>query len=84
MPLSAGICCRLEYLPLTTVITVVRFGTRERLVIQRKGLQFPEHEPIAALPDYVTSRAEDRATLALEYFVIQIFAIASLQWFAFN
>jgi hypothetical protein len=31
-------------LPLTTVITVVRFGTRERLVIQREGLQFPEHQ----------------------------------------
>jgi hypothetical protein len=43
-------------LPLTTVITIVRFGSRERLVIQRKGLQFPQHEPIAALPDYVTSQ----------------------------
>jgi hypothetical protein len=38
-------------LPLTSVITIVRFGSRERLVIQRRGRQFPEHEPIAALPD---------------------------------
>jgi GTPase Era involved in 16S rRNA processing len=43
-------------LPLTSVITIVKFGARERLVIQRKGLQSPEHQPIAALPDYVTQR----------------------------
>jgi GTP-binding protein EngB required for normal cell division len=43
-------------LPLTSVITIVKFGARERLVIQRKGLQLPKHEPIDALKNYVTQR----------------------------
>jgi small GTP-binding protein len=59
-------------LPLTTVITIVRFGSRERLVIQRKGLRFPEHEPIAALPDYVTSQCNPDNRKGIETVAIEL------------
>ncbi len=59
-------------LPLTSVITIVKFGARERLVIQRKGLQFPEHEPIAALPDYVTAQHNPENRKGIETVAIEL------------
>jgi GTP-binding protein EngB required for normal cell division len=59
-------------LPLTSVITIVKFGARERLVIQRKGLQFPEHEPIAALPDYVTAEHNPENRKGIETVAIEL------------
>lgn len=44
-------------LPLTSAITVLRFGPRERLVVEREGLQWAEVAPISRLEDYVTERA---------------------------
>jgi GTP-binding protein EngB required for normal cell division/uncharacterized protein (DUF1778 family) len=41
-------------LPLTSAITVLKFGPTERLVIERDGLQWPEVLPVAQLEDYVT------------------------------
>ena len=41
-------------LPLTSAITVLKYGPLERLVVQRDGLIFPDELPVAALPDYVT------------------------------
>jgi GTP-binding protein EngB required for normal cell division len=43
-------------LPLTSAITVLKFGPTERLVIARDGLPFPEIEPLERLADYVTER----------------------------
>jgi tRNA U34 5-carboxymethylaminomethyl modifying GTPase MnmE/TrmE len=43
-------------LPLTSAITVLRFGSHERLVIERKGCSFPETAPFSALPSYVTQQ----------------------------
>ena len=42
-------------LPLTSVITTVRYGSRERLLVQREGWSMPQEEPLSKLPDYVTS-----------------------------
>jgi len=41
-------------LPLTSAITVLRFGPQQRLIIARQDWSFDEEAPIAALSDYVT------------------------------
>jgi predicted GTPase len=41
-------------LPLTSAITVLKFGATERVVVHRDGLQFPEIVPVSALANYVT------------------------------
>jgi predicted GTPase len=43
-------------LPLTSMITALRFGPKERLVIEREGTPFPDVVPISQLEDYVTER----------------------------
>ena len=43
-------------LPLTSAITVLRFGSHERLVVERKGWPFPETAPFSALAGYVTQQ----------------------------
>jgi len=43
-------------LPLTSAITVLRFGSHEQLVIERRGWSFPETAPFSALPSYVTQQ----------------------------
>jgi predicted phosphodiesterase/GTP-binding protein EngB required for normal cell division len=59
-------------LPLTSVITVVRFGARQRLVIYRKGLQFPVCDSIAALADYVTEKHNPANRKGVEMVVIEL------------
>jgi hypothetical protein len=41
-------------LPLTSVITTVSYGSRERLLIQREGWALAQEEPIGAITEYVT------------------------------
>lgn len=41
-------------LPLTSAITILRFGPKERLVISRQNWSFDDEAPISALPEYVT------------------------------
>lgn len=41
-------------LPLTSAITVLKFGPSERLVIERDGYQFRDVEPVSKLADFVT------------------------------
>jgi GTP-binding protein EngB required for normal cell division len=41
-------------LPLTSVITTVSYGSRERLIIQREGWSIAQEEPISAIKEYVT------------------------------
>jgi GTP-binding protein EngB required for normal cell division len=43
-------------LPLTSAITVLKYGPEERLEIRHDGLSFPEELPVAALPEYVTEK----------------------------
>lgn len=43
-------------LPLTSAVTILRFGPRERLLIQHEGWAFHEEAPISALADYVTEK----------------------------
>ena len=43
-------------LPLTSAITVLKFGPVERLVIRRQNSVFSEIEPVNALTDFVTER----------------------------
>jgi GTP-binding protein EngB required for normal cell division len=43
-------------LPLTSAITVLKFGPQERLIIHRDGPRFPEIAPLERLADYVTER----------------------------
>jgi hypothetical protein len=43
-------------LPLTSAITVLKYGPIERLVVRYEGWSFPEELPISALADYVTER----------------------------
>lgn len=41
-------------LPLTSAITVLKYGPTERLVVHRANRNFPEELPVSALADYVT------------------------------
>ncbi|HTV47939.1 MAG TPA: dynamin family protein [Phycisphaerae bacterium] len=41
-------------LPLTSVITILRFGPKERLMISRQGWSMEEEAPVSALQQYVT------------------------------
>lgn len=43
-------------LPLTSAITVLKFGPVERLVVRRENSVFPEIVPVSALAAYVTER----------------------------
>lgn len=44
-------------LPLTSVITILRFGPRERLVIDRgRSTVFPEEAPVSQMASYVTEK----------------------------
>jgi predicted GTPase len=43
-------------LPLTSAITVLKFGPKERLTVEREGLSWPEVAPISQLEEYVTER----------------------------
>jgi GTP-binding protein EngB required for normal cell division len=47
-------CLPVGILPLTSVITTVTYGSRERLLIQREGWSLPQEEPISAITEYVT------------------------------
>jgi GTPase SAR1 family protein len=43
-------------LPLTSAITVLKYGPMERLVVYRDNALFPDELPISALADYVTEK----------------------------
>jgi len=43
-------------LPLTSAITVLRYGPQERLVVHREGFTFPEEAPVWRLAEYVTEK----------------------------
>ncbi len=43
-------------LPLTSAITVLKYGPVERLVVRREGWSMSEEMPVSALADYVTEK----------------------------
>lgn len=43
-------------LPLTSVVTILRFGSPERLVVERADSRFPETHPVSSLASLVTER----------------------------
>ncbi len=43
-------------LPLTSAITVLKYGHRERLTILREGTLYPEEVPVSSLAEYVTEK----------------------------
>jgi predicted GTPase len=43
-------------LPLTSAITILKYGPSEKLVISREDSHFPEELPVSSLPDYVTEK----------------------------
>lgn len=43
-------------LPLTSAITVLKYGPAKRIVVNRKGYIFPEELPVSSLPDFVTEK----------------------------
>ncbi len=43
-------------LPLTSAITILRFGPRERLVVSREDFSFEQELPLSSLVDYVTEQ----------------------------
>jgi predicted GTPase len=43
-------------LPLTSAITVLKYGPTERLVVCRENSIFPHELPVSSLPDYVTEK----------------------------
>lgn len=43
-------------LPLTSAITVLKYGPEERLEVSREGFGFPEELPVSSLSDYVTEK----------------------------
>ncbi|MGA7129057.1 MAG: dynamin family protein [Chthoniobacterales bacterium] len=59
-------------LPLTSVITVLRYGPNERLVIYRKTMSFPDCDSIDRLDAYVTERHNPENRQGIEMVVIEI------------
>jgi len=43
-------------LPLTSAITTLCYGPRERLLLRRKGWEWEQEAPLAQLPDFITER----------------------------
>lgn len=43
-------------LPLTSAITILKYGPAEKLVINREDSHFPEEFPVSSLPGYVTEK----------------------------
>ncbi len=43
-------------LPLTSAITILKYGPAEKLVINREDSNFPEELPVTSLPGYVTEK----------------------------
>lgn len=43
-------------LPLTSAITVLKYGSRERLTIMKEGALYPEEAPVSSLAEYVTEK----------------------------
>jgi len=42
--------------PLTSVVTALRYGSKERALIRRQGVTFAEEIAVSQLPEYVTER----------------------------
>jgi predicted GTPase len=59
-------------LPLTSAITVLKFGPRERLVIEREGSPFLDTVPLDRLADYVTERGNPSNRLRVKTASVEV------------
>ena len=59
-------------LPLTSVITTLRYGPSERLLIEKKGFSFLKELPITALKDYVTENGNPGNEMGIETACVEI------------
>jgi len=59
-------------LPLTSAITVLRFGPRERLMIEHEGSSVIDEEPLSGLSAYVTERGNPGNRKRISRAVIEI------------
>lgn len=59
-------------LPLTSAVTVLRFGPEERLVVTRKGRSLAEHANLASLPRFVTQQGNPGNQQQVESVYVEI------------
>ncbi len=59
-------------LPLTSAITVLTYGPRDRLTIAKEGTPYPERVPVADLADYVTERGNPGNTRKVARAVLEV------------
>ena len=59
-------------LPLTSVITVLRYGPRERLVVRRAGWALADDVPVQQLADYVTEKGNPGNTKKIENAYVEL------------
>ena len=59
-------------LPVTSAITILKFGPSEKLVIRRKGMQFVEHQPLDALPQFITQKHNPENSKGIETVAIEL------------
>jgi ribosome biogenesis GTPase A len=59
-------------LPLTSAITILRYGTRARLRIHRSGWSFADEAPLAALPEFVTQEGNPSNRKQIEAVYVEL------------
>lgn len=59
-------------LPLTSAITVLKYGPRERLMILKEGALYPEEAPISSLVEYVTEKGNPGNVKKVERAVLEL------------
>jgi len=59
-------------LPLTSAITILRYGSRERLLIHRAGSRLTEEAPLSALPEFVTQEGNPSNRKRMEAVYVEL------------
>jgi ethanolamine utilization protein EutP (predicted NTPase) len=59
-------------LPMTSVITTVRFGSRPRAIVHRRGSPLPVEVPLAEVADFITQASTRRAELQVLLVQVEI------------
>lgn len=59
-------------LPLTSAITVLKYGPSERLVIRREDRSYPDELPVSSLADYVTEQGNPSNTKKVKTATVEL------------
>ena len=59
-------------LPLTSALTVLKYGPTDRLVVRREGPQAPEERPLASLADFATEKGNPGNRLKIESVCLEL------------